>query len=114
MRQRPNFTETPEKCAPARSVPSWTLVILGASANHLGGAVIVVLVYALPVVALVVAALRLRGAMRIFWMGLIVAGTWFIPLIGIIISIGFLVFKGRFVDWQRSSWRLPSKPKRTE
>jgi hypothetical protein len=82
-----------------------------ATADPLGAAILVVVAYGLPVVAVVLAALRLRGGMRIFWMALITAGALFIPLIGIIIAVGFLIFKGRFVDWQRSTFRPKVKPK---
>ena len=69
------------------------------------GILFVMLLFALPVVAIIVAIKNLRGALRIFWVAAIAVAFFFIPLIGLILSVCFLVFKNRFADWQRVSYR---------
>jgi hypothetical protein len=60
-----------------------------------------VCIYGLPLWAIVSVCRFLRGGLRIFWVVLIVGGFLFIPLIGLILSVMWFVFKSRFVDWQR-------------
>lgn len=80
-----------------------TSAILAQSSAGLFPVLIAIVVYGIPILTVVSVCRSLRGGLRVFWVVLIVGGFIFIPLIGIILSVGFLAFKGRFVDIQRSS-----------
>lgn len=74
-------------------------------AVHGLGLVFLLLIFGPLLWAIWTAIRDLRGFLRVFWVLLIVGGYIFIPLIGLILAIGFLTFKSRFVDWQRVSTR---------
>jgi hypothetical protein len=65
------------------------------------GLVLLVIFLGVPILAVISVIRNLRGFLRWSWGLVIVAATLFIPLIGLILSIGWFTFKGRFVDVQR-------------
>ena len=67
--------------------------------------ILIIVIYGIPIWALISVFRNLRGGFRIFWILLIIAGFFIVPLIGIILSVMFLVFKRRFVAAQSSMRR---------
>jgi hypothetical protein len=64
--------------------------------------VLAAIYWVVPIWAVISVARHLRGALRIFWLVIIIGSWFFIPLIGLIWSIMFLAFKKRFIAVQRS------------
>lgn len=86
-------------------------VIGAAGAVTLISVVEAAVIYGLPLWALVSVIRNLRGGLRIFWVALIIASWLFITLIGLVLSVMYLVFQRRFVAVQRTSTRRPKRPR---
>jgi hypothetical protein len=66
------------------------------------GLVLLVLFFGIPIWAIVSVIRNLRGSLRVFWIVFIAVWLFWIPLIALIVSVMYFVFKSRFVDYQRA------------